>query len=529
MADRKNIKRVRARHPRKGRGGLLVGAGIGITIGVAAAIAGRGAGETPARASAQAGSIENATLAADSSARREHVRPEAKAPGSSLAKSSATRTPRSKWKNDPKLLTRPQPKTASELGREGPARAARGSNGTYSQTALAFHFKTDIYEEPVSSARVIGTLRRGSHVGVEKNVTGSGCKGGTWYKLASGGYGCSSAGFMASAEPKEFWIRQPKPAVGKALPFRYGKAETGGLRLWRLPKASELKPLAAFAKGRGSKPEVVESVISGDVLLALDRVEEHLGGRYYRTVRGRYIAAESVQEKEAPEMVGERLGRGGSSLPLAFVFGSDGAPVLEPAGDGSWKAAGRAEVHARFAVEGLGDDKSGTATLVLTKEGRAVPRKFVRIARRVDPPADIGRRDKWIHVDTAEQTLVAYEGQRPVMATLVSTGRDYDGFVTPAGTFRVEHKHISKTMRGSDPKEGTYEVEEVPWTMFYHESFALHGAYWHDQFGNKKSHGCTNLPPADARWLFYWTAPDLPPEWHSSRKEPGTLIVITNG
>ena len=115
------------------------------------------------------------------------------------------------------------------------------------------------------------------------------------------------------------------------------------------------------------------------------------------------------------------------------------------------------------------------------------------------------------------------------MTTLVSSGRDFDGYVTPGGLYHVDRKLVSTTMQGNDPKEGVYEVEEVPWTLFYHNAFAIHGAYWHDIFGNKKSHGCTNVAPADARWLFYWSEPKLPEPWHSirARSDNSTGVYIT--
>ena len=82
-------------------------------------------------------------------------------------------------------------------------------------------------------------------------------------------------------------------------------------------------------------------------------------------------------------------------------------------------------------------------------------------------------------------------------------------------------------MRGEDPVDGPYEVSEVPWTMYYSGSYALHGAYWHDDFGKTRSHGCTNLAPADARWLFQYTDGRVPSSWHALRQLEGTPVYIT--
>ena len=112
------------------------------------------------------------------------------------------------------------------------------------------------------------------------------------------------------------------------------------------------------------------------------------------------------------------------------------------------------------------------------------------------------------------------------VATLVSSGKE--GYDTPTGLHRVYEKHLSTTMRGNDPKEGIYEVEEVPWTMFYFQSYAVHGAYWHNDFGQVRSHGCTNLAPADARFVYNWIAPEVPKRWNGLREiQNGTYVYLT--
>ncbi len=72
-----------------------------------------------------------------------------------------------------------------------------------------------------------------------------------------------------------------------------------------------------------------------------------------------------------------------------------------------------------------------------------------------------------------------------------------------------------------------FELRDVPYVQYFKEGYALHGAYWHDGFGRPKSHGCINLAPEDARRLFWWTAPHLPPRWHSAAKSlTGTVLFI---
>ncbi|MBN2574605.1 MAG: L,D-transpeptidase [Deltaproteobacteria bacterium] len=410
------------------------------------------------------------------------------------------------------------------------APAGPGDLGEFEAVALAFHYQTLIYPEPDSAKSYVGTVRRGVYLGVETQVGGKGCKGGTWYRLAGGGYGCTSLGFQVSEEATPFWIRQVQPDRSRPVPYKYGKAVRDALRYYRPPTREEQAQIVALfksaEKGDAPKlPEVVETQMSGDFLLALDRIEEEQGRKYYRTVRGRYVRVADVQPKEKPKMRGVHLDAA-TRLPVAFVHIQEGAPVLKRAGR-SVKTVGRSETHARFSNARLtwwGDRK-----VVVAADGHAIARDQVRVARAIERPGGIGPDEKWIHVHIPEQVLVAYEGDRPVMTTLVSSGRDFDGYVTPGGLYRIESKLVSTTMQGDDPKEGVYEVEEVPWTLYYHDAFAIHGAYWHDVFGNKKSHGCINVAPADARWLFYWSDPDLPAQWQSirARDDNGTSVYIT--
>jgi lipoprotein-anchoring transpeptidase ErfK/SrfK len=150
------------------------------------------------------------------------------------------------------------------------------------------------------------------------------------------------------------------------------------------------------------------------------------------------------------------------------------------------------------------------------------------------PPKDLKDGEKWVDVNVRTQTLVAYEGDKPVFATAVSTGledkadKEKDHH-TPPGTFRIREKHIAATMDGDVASDGPYSIEDVPWIMYFNGSYALHGAFWHNQFGRTKSHGCVNLAPQDAKALFAWTEPHLPDGWHgvmSTAEKPGTRIVV---
>jgi lipoprotein-anchoring transpeptidase ErfK/SrfK len=149
-------------------------------------------------------------------------------------------------------------------------------------------------------------------------------------------------------------------------------------------------------------------------------------------------------------------------------------------------------------------------------------------------PTNLKPSEKWIDVNLTTQTLVAFEGDKPVYATLVSSGkRDLQNaekdHPTPKGSFRVREKHIAATMDGDVASDGPYSIEDVPWIMYFSGNYALHGAFWHSNFGRTKSHGCVNLSPVDAHRLFGWTDPQLPEGWHgvsASDQKPGTRVVV---
>lgn len=152
-------------------------------------------------------------------------------------------------------------------------------------------------------------------------------------------------------------------------------------------------------------------------------------------------------------------------------------------------------------------------------------------ARTSFPSVATGDR-KWIDVSLRDQVLVAYEGRKPVFVTLVSTGAGGLGdpektTATVQGTFMIYAKHVSATMNGDEDKADSFSLRDVPFVQYFHKGYALHGAYWHDEFGRWRSHGCVNLSGHDSAWLFEWTDPPVPKDWHMVlNKERGTVVVI---
>lgn len=104
---------------------------------------------------------------------------------------------------------------------------------------------------------------------------------------------------------------------------------------------------------------------------------------------------------------------------------------------------------------------------------------------------------RWIEIDLSRQRLIAWDGERPTYAVIVSTGTISHPTIT--GSFAIQSMHRTSRMRGDG-----YDVPDVPFTMYYSGNYAIHGAYWHNQFGTPVSHGCVNVAVDHAEWLFNW-------------------------
>jgi hypothetical protein len=133
-----------------------------------------------------------------------------------------------------------------------------------------------------------------------------------------------------------------------------------------------------------------------------------------------------------------------------------------------------------------------------------LPQKVVArvIPNRTPPEGVTGNR--WIEVNLFEQTIAVYDQGELVFATLVASG--LDPFWTRPGLFQVYQKHETTPMRGSfeADRSDAYYLQDVPWTMYFDQARALHGAYWRANLGFTQSHGCVNLSVGDSRWIFDW-------------------------
>lgn len=238
------------------------------------------------------------------------------------------------------------------------------------------------------------------------------------------------------------------------------------------------KKIDTFTAGRSSYVNVLQ--VSGD----------------WAEIRyGRWASLENAHFAEPSTFTGVTINR--MEMPFAWAI-YDGCTSLTPGGprncqqSGSFRRYDLMNVYATVTV--------GEWDWHLVGPGRWVEQTNLSIVYPAPPTVFSWR---WVGVSTYEQNLVAYEGERPVMATLVSTGdMDEARWHTDPGTWKVELFWEVGPMEGAAGSDDFYALDKVPYHMYFNWREALHGVYWHDNFGYHWSHGCVNLSVSDAKWLW---------------------------
>jgi lipoprotein-anchoring transpeptidase ErfK/SrfK len=131
-----------------------------------------------------------------------------------------------------------------------------------------------------------------------------------------------------------------------------------------------------------------------------------------------------------------------------------------------------------------------------------VPAKSVSKFEKARRPPNISSKEKWLHISISRQIMTAYDGDKAVFATLISSGRRSKE--TKRGLFRIYNRLELAKMEG-DPGPDYFLFEDIPFHLYFYKFQAIHGAYNRHQFGHKGSHGCINLSVSDARWVWEWT------------------------
>ena len=323
---------------------------------------------------------------------------------------------------------------------------------------------------------------------------GSGCTG-SWWMVGPLAWTCSDSATLVGDEPSA--PARPLGPDGLAHPYFF-VGRSGASAYTRLDSAVEGAADRELEGGWGVA--VTEERSSG-------------GDRWAHTTKGLWIAARDLGAARPSLFHGEEIAAG--KLDLAWVL-ADKAEVWDsPARSPKSKAK---DARVRFQVVHVLEE---SGAMVRVEDGWMRAVDLARPRPAPSRPKEVsGDLEHWIDVELATQTLVAYEGSRPTYATLVSTGRGRQGTdsATPLGVHRIWVKLLATDMDNveRDDVEAHYSLEDVPYVQFFDHAVGLHGTYWHHDFGHVKSHGCVNLSPLDAKWLFGFTEPRMPAGWAAS-------------
>lgn len=364
--------------------------------------------------------------------------------------------------------------------------------------------ETGLRVRPWSPSKRVATMAKGTRLRVRgqvKSRDNGGCKGKPWYAVLPFGYVCSDHVRPGSAPPDTGVALADLVRGDRRLPYDYAKVREDDAAMYaRLDDIRADQPQRRLSEGMN---------------LAVARSVSVDGIPFVETVDGMLVAKESVGW----------LGQGSAWAGVAIAAAQPG-PAF------AWTSRDKLPVYAEPDARASQVRTLGLRERVslLEESGEAESERFWKIAEGewvqarhlnevvfMKPPDGVLREhrasrgdDQWIDVDVGEQVLVAYRGEQPVYATLISSGKSSP---TPRGNYPIWAKVASMTMANQDYEDKPYMVEHVPWVLLFQGHNALHGAYWHDQFGKRRSHGCVNLAPRDARWLFEWVSPALPAGW----------------
>ncbi len=280
---------------------------------------------------------------------------------------------------------------------------------------------------------------------------------------------------------------------------------------------------------------LAQRMVSG-FYIAVDKTFSWNGRVWYKSTKGLIGPADRFWLTQGAKFKGVELDGKEWKLPIAWVYGGrKTAPSFEIDVDTKkTKPAKAIETFTALRLTGR-EVEIGGIRYSETQEGPWVKNLFVRFTRPGPVPKDLAPGERWVDVNLSEQTLVVYQGETPIFATLISSGKknaDKDkDHSTPTGEYRIREKHVTTTMDGDGTAAGDlpYSIEDVPYVLYFNKSYALHGAFWHRNFGVQMSHGCVNLAPLDAKWVFSHTDPPLPPGWHgawSTPDRPGSRVVL---
>jgi lipoprotein-anchoring transpeptidase ErfK/SrfK len=218
------------------------------------------------------------------------------------------------------------------------------------------------------------------------------------------------------------------------------------------------------------------------------------------------------------------------------------AEVTVPFTDSHWDPGINEPVAYRFyyattywVIENVQDENNDTWYGVLDDKWEYmfyVPAAHLRLipTQELSPiSADIPPDKKRIEVHIPQQVMIAYEYDQPVFMARIASGAVFSNgdYSTPVGRHYTFHKRASRHMARGNLAANGYDLPGVPWNSYITEDgIAFHGTYWHNNFGKPRSHGCINLTPQAAKWVYLWTKPDAPADQEDVYKKTGTIVDV---
>lgn len=447
----------------------------------------------------------------------------------------------------------PAPTVSTPVAQEAHAEEAPGE---YPLHGLVTGLQLKVRAQPDPDAETIGWLRMGSRIRLAPEPIKTRTCATGWHRLAPRGWVCLGEGIEASDRSSESELALSPPARDAALPYPYyfvkepkvpeyhrppsrdeqREARDYLTRYTALQEKSEERAerfLRGELTGEPPRSTVVRNWLERGFFIAGAAIEERAFRKFVRTVRGSYVKLQQLEARTGSAFQGVELG-GDVTLPVAWAV-RDAVPFTpKTREDGSMRLLtdeGSAPIARLSRVPWASHERVGGELFHKLADGRYLKHWFLAVAEKIARPPEIGADEPWVHVNLEQQTLVSYRGDVPVYVTLVSSG--LEGHDTPAGLFEIRAKHVAETMSdlGPDAGDERYKIEDVPWTQYFSGSLALHGAFWHERFGLRRSHGCVNLAPLDAHRLFDHTWPEVPAGWHGAvsegRARPGSKVLIT--
>jgi hypothetical protein len=366
-----------------------------------------------------------------------------------------------------------------------------------------------LYTEPSKAAAKRGAADRGATLPLFAARRGPGCEG-RWLMVGPLAWVCEQGAELRAG---------PAPEAGTAtlsadgLPFRYHfVGADGSFGYLGLQFAEE------------GVPDTQLLPKFGVALVRTDK-KSSTGEPFGLTSHGYWVPMRDLIPVDPSDFRGALLD---GDLNVAWVTAEQAAVHDRPGGRRGHRRIGRL---AQLAVLETAE-RAGQRWLRIS-EREWVNGRDVRGPAPAPPPAEAKPFERWIDVDLERQVLTAYVGDKPVFATLVSTGRGPENseLATPKGAHRIWVKLRASDMDNLENAQAleNYAIQSVPWVMYFKKGYGLHGTFWHRAFGRVQSHGCVNLSPRDAERLFYWTSPRLPQGWSAAFPtpyEPGTLIRV---